>query len=114
MVDVSQSRLTDFSLRLCSLEVPDRHIATGTLVATVVLCIVLGWLVRYRDRRDLLTTPNVDRKTARRLGGVAMACGGLVLALVPLVWLEVAAETIALFALGSSVVVLFAVAFAYR
>ncbi|MCU4754118.1 hypothetical protein OB919_19395 [Halobacteria archaeon AArc-curdl1] len=97
-----------------ALEGPDRHIATGTLVATAFLCAGLGWLVRYRDRRDLLTTPTVDRKTARRLGGVAMACGGLVLALVPLVWLEVTARTIAVFALGSSVVVLVAIAFAYR
>ena len=97
-----------------ALEAPDRHIAMGTLVATAVLCVGLGWLVRYRDRRDLLTTPDVDRKTARRLGGVAMACGGLVFALFPLVWLEVATETIALFAIGSSVVVLVAVAFAYR
>ncbi|TKX78479.1 hypothetical protein EXE53_20980 [Halorubrum sp. SD626R] len=58
-------------------DVPDRIVAGGALGVSAVGTLGLGWLVRYRDRRELLTTPDVSRERARRLGGAAMATGVL-------------------------------------
>ena len=55
----------------------DRIVAGGALGVSAVGTLGLGWLVRYRDRRELLTTPDVSRERARRLGGAAMATGVL-------------------------------------
>ncbi|NKE34705.1 hypothetical protein GWG54_02510 [Natronococcus sp. JC468] len=96
------------------LEIPPRVVGTATLLASALLCFVLGWLVAVRDRRELLTTPDVDRETGRRLGFVAIGCGVLSLGFAPLVWLEVDDAVVAGVALASTVVVLLAVAFAYR
>lgn len=90
-----------------------RLVGTVTVVVSAGLCIVLGWLIRYRDRRELLTTPNVDRATARRLGGAAILCGGLVLPLAPAIWLRAGPGLLLGIALGGSFVSLFAVAYAY-
>ncbi|WP_394740772.1 hypothetical protein [Natronococcus roseus] len=95
-------------------ELPSAIVGTATILASALLCFVLGWLVAVRDRRELLTTPDVDRKTGRRLGFVAMGCGILLLGFVPLVWLEVDDAVVAVGALASTFVVLLAVAFAYR
>lgn len=94
--------------------VSERFIGTGTVMGTGLLCIGLGWLIRYRDRRDLLTTPEVPRTTARRLGGAAILCGFLVLPLGVAIWLRVSSEILVSIALGESVVSLLVVAYAYR
>ncbi|WP_049982301.1 hypothetical protein [Halorubrum sp. BV1] len=57
--------------------VSDRLVAGGALGVSAVGTVALGWLVRYRDRRELLTTPNVSRERARRLGGAGMWVGAL-------------------------------------
>jgi hypothetical protein len=97
-----------------ALDLPPVPVATATILATALLCVVLGWLVAVRDRRELLTTPNVDRETARRLGYVSMLCGVLLLSIAPLIWFEADEVFFVVVALGSSFIVLLAVALAYR
>jgi hypothetical protein len=97
-----------------ALELPSRSVATATILASAFLCFVLGWLVVVRDRRALLTTPNVDRETARRLGLVSVLCGVLILPLAPLIWVGVDEVFFVVVAFGISFVVLLAVAVAYR
>lgn len=94
--------------------VSERIVGTVTVVVSAWLCIVFGWLVRYRDRRELLTTPDVDRTTAHRLGGVAILCGVVVLPLGPAIWLQASPGLLFGIALGGSFVSLFAIAYAYR
>ncbi|WP_206664905.1 hypothetical protein [Halorubrum salsamenti] len=76
--------------------------------------VALGWLVRYRDRRELLTTPDVSRERARRLGGAAMWTGALLC--LPLVGvLPGASESeMAATALGVTAAAGLLIAFAYR
>jgi hypothetical protein len=97
-----------------ALELPSRPVATATILASAVLCLVLGWLVVVRDYRTLLTTPNVDRETARRLGLVSGLCGVVILPLAPLIWVGADEVFFVVVAFGSSFVVLLAVAVAYR
>jgi hypothetical protein len=94
--------------------VPGRVLGTVTVLAAALLCVGLGWLVRYRDRRELLTTPTVDRETARRLGGAVIVCGVLLAPLAPAIWFDVGDEVLALLALGGSLVATLAVALAVR
>jgi tellurite resistance protein TehA-like permease len=97
-----------------ALDLPPKPVATATVLASALLCVVLGWLVAVRDRREMLTTPNVDRETARRLGYVSILCGVLVLPFAPLIWFGADEVVFVVVALGSSFVALLAVAFAYR
>jgi len=96
------------------LDVPERVVGTASVLGGGVLCVVLGWLIRYRDRRDLLATRNADRETAERLGGAAIACGLLVFPLVPAIWFGVSEAVM----MGLLLVTVFgsflAVAFAHR
>ncbi len=94
-------------------DVPERLIGTGAVIVSSVLCIILGWLIRYRDRRDLLTTPNVDRPTAHRLGGVAILCGILVLPLAPAIWVGVEPVVLLGVTFGATLISLTAVVYAY-
>ncbi|USZ71192.1 hypothetical protein [Natronosalvus halobius] len=96
------------------LELPERTVGTAAILGTSALCIGLGWAVRRYDRRDLLTTPNVDRETGKRLGTAAMICGVLVLPLAGAIWLEVGAGLVVLLAAGSGLVSLLAIGIAYR
>lgn len=94
--------------------VSERAIGVGAVVVSAGACFALGWLIRYRDRRELLTTPNVDRPTARRLGGVAMVCGASILALAPALWFEVGPGLLLGIAVGGSIICLLGFAYAYR
>ncbi|UIO99736.1 hypothetical protein Hbl1158_14625 [Halobaculum sp. CBA1158] len=94
--------------------VPGRVVGVATLSASAAACLALGWLVRYRDRRELLTIPNADRETARRLGAAVMGCGLLLLPLIPAVWLDAGDAVVAALALGTSLLALVAVAVAVR
>lgn len=96
------------------LELPDRAVAAGALGVAALGTVVLGWLVRYRDRRELLTTPDVSRERARRLGGAAMWAGLLLCLPLAGVLLGAGEASIAVAALGGSVVTLLIVALAYR
>jgi voltage-gated potassium channel Kch len=78
------------------------------------LCVVLGLLVRYRDVRALLTTPDVDRARARRLGGAVVFCGLLTVPLAAALWFRAETAVVVTLALGTSVVSLLAVGVAYR
>ncbi|MFD1571105.1 hypothetical protein [Halorubrum laminariae] len=60
-----------------TLDLSDRFVAAGALGVAAVGSLVLGWLVRFRDRRELLTTPDVSRERARRLGGATIWVGTL-------------------------------------
>ena len=94
-------------------DVSERVIGTGSVLAAGLLCVGLGWLVRYRDRRELLTTPNVSRERGRKLGAAAIVCGLLVLPLAPLIWIEASEEAVVTVAVGVSIVALVLVATAY-
>jgi len=94
--------------------VPERVIGAGSVVVAAALCIVLGWFVRYRDRRELLTTPDVDRDTARRLGAAAILCGVLVLPLAPAIWVDAGPAVVLGVAVGGFVVTTLAVGLASR
>jgi len=96
------------------LRVPDRLVAAGALGATAFGTVVLGWLVRYRDRREILTTPNVSRERARRLGGAAMWTGALLCLPLAGVLLGASESEIALAALGVAAVSGLLIALAYR
>ncbi|MFC7213787.1 hypothetical protein ACFQO4_06795 [Saliphagus sp. GCM10025334] len=96
------------------LELPERAVGTAAILGTSALCFGLGWAVRRYDRRDLLTTPNVDRETGKRLGTAVMLCGVLVLPLAGAVWIEVDAGLVVLLAAGSSLASLLAIGIAYR
>jgi len=95
-------------------EVPERLVAAGALGATALGTITLGWLVRYRDRRELLTTPDVSRGRARRLGGAAMWTGALLCLPLAGVLLGASESDIAVAALGVTVVACLLVALASR
>jgi len=95
-------------------DVPDRVVGVTVLLASGVLCLVLGWLVRYRDRHELLTVPDPDPRTARRLGGAVMICGVLLLPLAPALWFGVGDALVVVLALGGSLAGLVAVAVAVR
>ncbi|WP_312911238.1 hypothetical protein [Natronosalvus caseinilyticus] len=96
------------------LELPERAVGTAAIIGTSALCIGLGWAVRRYDRRDLLTTPNVDRETGKRLGTAAMLCGVLVLPLAGALWLEVDAGLVVLLATGAGLASLLSIGIAYR
>ncbi|WP_135851915.1 hypothetical protein [Halorussus salinus] len=95
-------------------DVSDRVLGTATVVVAAGACVALGWLIRYRDRRDLLTTPDVDRETGGRLGAAAMLSGLLVLPLAPALWVGASDALVVGIALGGGVGSLLAVAVAYR
>lgn len=97
-----------------ALGVSERIIGTVTVLASSGLCVVLGWFVRYRDRRELLTTPHADRETARRLGASAIFCGLLVFPLAPAIWFGASDGLILGITLGGAFLSFFAFAFAYR
>jgi len=97
-----------------AVDVSGRVVGTVAVALTAGACVALGWLVRYRDRRDLLTTPDVDRETAARLGGAAIACGLVVAPLAPAIWFEANSTVVAGIGLGGSVFGVLAVAYAYR
>ncbi|UPV73014.1 hypothetical protein M0R89_10680 [Halorussus limi] len=94
--------------------VSERAIGTASVLAGGGACATLGWLIRYRDRRDLLTTPGASRKTARRLGAAAMLCGFLVLPLAPAIWFGASAALVVGLAVGGALGSLVAVGVAYR
>jgi len=96
------------------LDVSGRVVGTVAVALAAGACVALGWLVRYRDRRDLLTTPDVDRETGARLGGAAMLCGVLVAPLAPAIWFGASEAVVAGIGLGGCVLGLFAVAWSYR
>jgi len=95
-------------------EVPERLVAAGALGVTAFGTVVLGWLVRYRDRREILTTPNVSRERARRLGGAAMGAGALLCLPLAGVLLGASESEIAAAALGVASVSGLLIALAYR
>lgn len=97
-----------------ALDVSGRVVGTATVLLAAGACVALGGLVRYRDRRDLLTTPGVDRETAARVGGAAMLCGLLVAPLAPAIWVGASEVLVGALALGGTVVGFLAVAYAYR
>jgi hypothetical protein len=66
------------------------------------------------SRVEDVKTPDVDRTTARRLGGAAMLCGFLLVPPALAIWTRADADLAVGLALGGSVVGLLAVAFAYR
>ncbi|PSP56589.1 hypothetical protein BRC82_01545 [Halobacteriales archaeon QS_1_67_19] len=94
--------------------VSERVIGTGAVLASAGLCVGLGWFVRYRDRRELLTTPRVDRETARRLGASAIVCGLLVLPLAPAIWFGVSDAVRVSLVAGGFLLTVVAIACAYR
>ncbi|MFC7324005.1 hypothetical protein ACFQMF_05335 [Halorubrum rutilum] len=96
------------------LELPDRLVAAGALGVAALGTVVLGWLVRYRDRRELLTTPDVSRERARRLGGAAMLTGALLCLPLAGVLLGASESAIAAAALGVAAVAGLLIALAYR
>jgi len=95
-------------------DVPERLVGPGMLLASAVCCLVLGWLVRYRGRFELLTVPNATPETGRRLGAAVMVCGVLLLPLAPALWLGASDAVVVLLALGGSFLGLVAVAVAAR
>ncbi|EMA62427.1 hypothetical protein [Halorubrum lipolyticum] len=95
-------------------EVPERLVAAGALGVTALGTIGLGWLVRYRDRRELLTTPDVSRERARRLGGAAMWAGTLLCLPLAGVLLGASESAVAIAALGGTAVAGLLIALAYR
>ncbi|WP_115865116.1 hypothetical protein [Halorussus litoreus] len=97
-----------------ALDVSGRVLGTATVVLAAGACVALGWLVRYRDRRDLLTTPGVDRETGARLGAAAMLSGLLVAPLAPAIWVGASGTVVTGLALGGTAGGLLAVAVAYR
>jgi len=94
--------------------VPERLIAAGAVGAAALGTTALGWLVRYRDRRELLTTPNVTRERARRLGGAAMWAGALLCLPLAGILLGASESEIAVAALGVAAVTGVLIALAYR
>jgi len=96
------------------LGVPERAIGVAAVLGGGALCVVLGWLVRYRDRRDLLTTRDADRETAERLGASAIACGVVVLPLAPAIWFGASDVVVMGLVLVMVFGTLFAIAFAHR
>ena len=95
------------------LGVPDRVIGAGSVIVAAALCIVLGWFVRYRDRRELLTSSEVDRDTARRLGASAILCGVLVLPLAPAIWVDASPAVVLGIAAGGFFLTTLAIGLAY-
>jgi hypothetical protein len=96
------------------LALPERLVAAGALGVTALGTVALGWLVRYRDRRELLTTPDVSRERARRLGGAAMWAGALLCLPLAGVLLGASESAIAAATLGVAAVTGGVVALAYR
>ena len=96
------------------LGVSDRRIAAGALGVTALGTVALGWLVRYRDRRELLTTPDVSRERARRLGGAAMWTGALLCLPLAGVLLGASESAIAAATLGVAAAAGLLIALAYR
>ncbi|PSP81518.1 hypothetical protein BRC81_00730 [Halobacteriales archaeon QS_1_68_20] len=96
-----------------AMDVSGRVVGTVTVLVGTGLCVGLGWLIRYRDRRELLTDPSVDRETARRLGGATVVCGLTILPLAPAIWFG-ATQVLLGAALVGPFVALGAIAFAYR
>ncbi|WP_206731743.1 hypothetical protein [Halorubrum amylolyticum] len=95
-------------------DVPDRLVAGVAFGISALGTIVLRWLVRYRDRRELLTTPDVSRERARRLGGAAMWTGALLCLPLAGVLLGASESEIAVAALGVTAVAGLLIALAYR
>ncbi|PAU84169.1 hypothetical protein CK500_06970 [Halorubrum salipaludis] len=95
-------------------EVPERLVAAGAFGVAAVGTTALGWLVRYRDRRELLTTPDVSRERARRLGGAAMWTGTLLCLPLAGILLGATESEIAGAALGAAAVAGVLIALAYR
>ncbi|MFC6786649.1 hypothetical protein ACFQFH_12375 [Halobaculum halobium] len=95
-------------------DLPERLVGLAALLAAAGCCFVLGWLVRYRGRSELLTVPNASPETARRLGGAVLICGALLLPLAPALWFGASDAVVVLLALGGSFLGLVAVAVAAR
>ncbi|WP_327053863.1 hypothetical protein [Halomicrococcus gelatinilyticus] len=95
-------------------DVPERVVGAGTVLVAAALCIVLGWFIRCRDRRELLTSPDVDRDTARRVGGAAILCGVLALPLAPAIWVDAGPAVVLAIAAGGFVATTLAIGLAYR
>ncbi len=94
--------------------VSGRVVGTASVLAGGGACAALGWLIRYRDRRDLLTTPGVDRETAARLGAAAMWCGLVVSPLAPAIWFGASDALVVGLTVGGALGSLVAVGLAYR
>ncbi|WP_433629678.1 hypothetical protein [Halomicrococcus sp. NG-SE-24] len=94
--------------------VSERVIGTATVIVCAGLCIILGWLIRYHDRRELLTTPDADRDLARRLGAAAIICGVLILPLAPAIWLRASDALVLGLVLGGACIGFFTIAYAHR
>lgn len=96
------------------LRVPERVVGAGTVVVGAGLCVAIGWLIRYRDRRELLTTPDADRETAEQVGASAIVCGLLVLPLAPAIWFEAGDALVGGLAAGGALLTFVVIAWAYR
>lgn len=96
------------------LRLPDKMVAAGALGVTALGTVALGWLVRYRDRREILTTPNVSREQARRLGGAAMWTGALLCLPLTGILLGASESALAVSTLGVTAVSGLLIALAYR
>lgn len=94
--------------------VSDRIVGVGTVLAGAGACFVLGWLVRYRGRHELLTVRDPDPTTARRLGGAVLICGAFVLPLAPALWIGAGDALVVLIASAGSLSSLAAMAVAAR
>ncbi|USZ69135.1 hypothetical protein NGM10_05200 [Halorussus salilacus] len=96
------------------LGVSERVVGAGSVLVGGALCVALGWLIRYRDRRELLTTPDVDRETAEQLGASVIVCGLLVFPLAPAVWFGVGEAVVAGLGLGGALLSVLVIAWGYR
>lgn len=97
-----------------AVDVPERVVGASSVLAAAGLCVVLGWLIRYRDRRELLTNPAVDRETAERTGAAVVLCGLLLVPLAPAIWVGASAVLVGSLGICGAVVSFSAVAYAYR
>lgn len=94
--------------------VAPRLIAGSALGTAAAGTAALGWLVRYRDRRELLTTPDVSRERGRRLGGALVVTGALFCLPLAAVLIEPGTDALVLSVVGTSTVSVLLIAAAYR
>jgi hypothetical protein len=95
-------------------DVPDRIVGTATVLGSAALCVTLGVAIRYGDRRELLTTRQANRETARRVGGAVVLCGLLVVPLAPAIWFEWGPVVVLGAVFGGTFLSLVALAYAAR